>query len=100
MDHNSRVYLTDKLGLSLGLNGPKGRCNAADYCAAMDTLEPRFQESSYPVHSYPELSIEAWLYKSQEKEPDDRTGDVNPGAAVDAAPSVAPIVPYAVDDIP
>ncbi len=29
----------------------------------MDILEPRFQEASYPVHSYPELSLEAWLYK-------------------------------------
>ncbi len=100
LDHNSQVYLTHKLGLSLGLNGPKRRCNAADYCAAMDTLEPLFRESSYPVHSYPALSIEARIYRSPTKElADDHTGDVNVDAAGEAASSVAPIVPYAVDDI-
>ncbi len=91
LDHKSQVYLTHKLELPLGLNGPKRRCNAADYRAVMDTLEPRFQESSYPVHSYPELSIEAWLY--------DHTGDVNVDPDREVQPSVAPIVPYAVDDI-
>ena len=70
LDQKSQVYLTHKLGLSLGLNGPKKRCDAADYCAAMDTLEPLFQESSYPVHSYPELSLEAWIYRI----PDEGTG--------------------------
>ena len=100
LDHNSQVYLTHKLGLSLGLNGPKRRCNAADYCAAMDTLEPLFRESSYPVHSYPDLSIEARIYRPPTKEPaDDHTGDVNVDAAGEAASSVAPIVPYTVDDI-
>ena len=92
LDQKSQVYLTHKLGLSLGLNGPKKRCNAADYCAAMDTLEPLFQESSYPVHSYPELSIEAWLYRSPV--PDDRLP-----VRDDDDHTVAPIVPYAVDDI-
>jgi 5-methylcytosine-specific restriction enzyme B len=30
----------------------------------MDALEPRFEETSYPVHSYSELSLETWQYKS------------------------------------
>ena len=92
LDQSSRGYLTHKLGLPLGLNGPKRGCNAADYCAAMDTLEPRFQESSYPVHSYPELSIEARLYSPP------ASGD-SPPAPDDDDPTAAPIVPYAVDDI-
>ena len=100
LDQKSQVYLTHKLGLSLDRNGPKGRCNAADYCSAMDTLEPLFQESSYPVHSYPELSIKAWIYRSPTKDlADGHPGDVNVDAAGEAASSVAPIVPYAVDDI-
>lgn len=95
--------------LSEGIHGPKRRCNSADYLAVMDVLEPRFQETSYPVHSYPELSLEAWLYKdpTDEKSPvgEDDAGDADDG---DDAPEAAapvgvhvavPIVPYSVDDI-
>jgi hypothetical protein len=63
LDHNSKVYVSKKLAITIGLHGPKKRCSAADYLAVMDTLEARFQEASYPVHSYPELSLEAWTYK-------------------------------------
>ncbi|TDP74737.1 AAA family ATPase [Roseateles toxinivorans] len=63
LDGNSQAYLSNKLGLRLGKSGPKGRCAAADYLAAMDALEPRFKEVDYPVHSYPEMSLEAWTYQ-------------------------------------
>jgi 5-methylcytosine-specific restriction protein B len=108
LDSNSRVYVNRKLGVPIGLHGPKKRCNAADYLAVMDALEPRFQEASYPVHSYPELSLEAWLYK-------DPAGDASQGDGDDAhedagtaqktndgvqeAVRPAPIVPYTVEDI-
>lgn len=110
LDQNSQVYLAQKLGVALGRNGPRRRCTAADYLAAIDTLQQRFQEASYPVHSYPELSLEAWLYKPPvEGQTGAVTGTGEGGA--DAAPDVeteeegevalspAPIVPYAVDDI-
>ena len=29
----------------------------------MDTLEARFQEDAYPIHSFPELSVASWLFK-------------------------------------
>ena len=108
LDHNSRVYVTKKLGIAIGLHGPKKRCNAADYLAVMDALEPRFQEASYPVHSYPELSIEAWLYKdpTAEKDEGDEAGPPSDADADDTADLVqetartaVPIVPYSADDI-
>jgi 5-methylcytosine-specific restriction protein B len=109
LDHNSQVYVSKKLGVPIGLHGPKRRCNSADYLAVMDVLEPRFQETSYPVHSYPELSLEAWLYKdpTDEKSPvgEDDAGDADDGDdATEAAAPVGvhvavPIVPYSVDDI-
>ncbi|TXK61004.1 McrB family protein [Alkalisalibacterium limincola] len=68
LDQNSQAYVSKKLQIPIGRNGPKGRCTAADYLAVMDALEPRFQEVSYPVHSYPELSLEAWLYKEPSSE--------------------------------
>ncbi len=108
LDHNSQVFVTKKLGVQIGLHGPKRRCNADDYLAVMDAIEPRFQEAAYPVHSWPELSLEAWVYKDptadtsppQVSEPAAATDDDEDGdESLEAAPQVAPIVPYAVVDM-
>jgi 5-methylcytosine-specific restriction enzyme B len=109
LDRNSRVYVSKKLGLAIGLHGPKRRCNATDYLELMHVLESRFKESSYPVHSYPELSLEAWKYQ------DPTDGDVTPSTessinestlaggeddvARDGMVKPAPLVPYAIADI-
>lgn len=107
LDGNSRLYITKKLGIPIGLNGPKRRCSATDYLAVMDRLEPRFQEASYPAHSYPELSLEAWQYKDPAVDKDD--GDISSAdAGADDDPgdleqepgsTVVPIVPYSVEDV-
>lgn len=60
LDGHSQRYISKKLNIKIGLNGPKGRCNANDYLAVLDTLETRFQEEAYPVHSFPELSLAAF----------------------------------------
>ena len=107
LDHNSQVYITKKLGVTFGLHGPKKRCNSSDYLSLMDVLEPRFQEASYPVHSFPELSLEAWHYKDPTEgksevggdgEEDAGKGEDGNGAQEDAKPP-ATIVPYSVDHI-
>jgi 5-methylcytosine-specific restriction enzyme B len=109
LDHNSYVYVTKKLGVPIARHGPKHRCNAADYLAVMDVLEPRFQEAAYPVHSYPKLSLEAWKYKDpiaeppEEDEPESPPGSNGEDSVDDAVPDTTqtskPIVPYSVDDI-
>jgi len=109
LDRNSRVYLTKKLSVPIGLHGPKRRCNAADYLAVMDSLEPRFQEATYPAHSYPELSLEAWLYKDPTAATDDAedsgpSGDADTEGAGDdlgqeTADTAVPLVPYSVEDV-
>lgn len=102
LDNNSKRYITKKLTIPIGLTGPKKRCSSGDYLAVMATLESRFKEPSYPVHSYPELSLEAWQYQ-------DPTGDDHDdqeigsneetGIVPEAVRPPAPIVPYSVDDI-
>ncbi|GAB1594740.1 McrB family protein [Lysobacter claricitrinus] len=107
LDQGSRTYVSKKLGVPIGLHGPKRRCNSADYLVAMDVLEPRFQEVSYPVHSYPELSLESWLYKAptEEKSPVggeddvDADDDGDDAAALEDVHVAAPIVAYSVDHI-
>lgn len=105
LDNNSQRYLTKKLSIPISLNGPKRRCNSADYLSLLSTLEPRFEEASYPVHSYPELSLEAWLYNDPAEEAlvsnelsnsDDIDNEDN---ILEAVQNIAPIVPYAIDDI-
>lgn len=104
LDGQSQRYISKKLHIQIGMNGPKGRCNATDYLAVLDTLEARFQEDAYPVHSFPELSLAAWLFKDSgtsahpnATDPDaqDDEADATPEAEVTAAP----IEPYSVDDI-
>jgi len=95
LDKNSRKYITDRLGLQIGQNGPKNICNGTDYLNLLEALEARFKEDTYPVHSFPELSLAAWTYQrpgseDEEPEPEDEGEVVSGGEA---------ITPYAVDDI-
>jgi 5-methylcytosine-specific restriction protein B len=101
LDNNSQVYLSKKLQVPIGLHGPKKRCNSTDYLAVMDALEPRFQEASYPVHSYPELSLQSWLFKDPTAEvtADESAAGQDADDLTQEAVIAAPIVSYAVEDI-
>lgn len=102
LDRGSQTYITKKLSVPIGLHGPKKLCNSADYLAVMDVLERRFQEASYPVHSYPELSLEAWGYKVPTSEsptpntPSEGDDDTDADAF---AQQTDRIEPYSVEDI-
>jgi 5-methylcytosine-specific restriction protein B len=104
LDGQSQRYINKKLNIKIGLNGPKGRCNANDYLAVLDTLETRFQEEAYPVHSFPELSLAAWLFKDggTSAHPNATDTDVQgdePGSEPEEEVTIAPIEPYSVDNI-
>lgn len=106
LDNNSQTYIKTKLGVPIGLHGPKSRCNSADYLSVMDAIEPRFKEPSYPIHSYPELSLEAWQYKapSSDTSPtgikDDEQIQENKDEIQESVWAYVPsIVPYTVEDI-
>ncbi|MEW5821277.1 MAG: AAA family ATPase [Cyanobacteriota bacterium] len=62
LDSQSQKYITKKLLIPIEKNGPKNRCNATDYLSLRTKLETRFQEETYPVHSFPELSLKAWYF--------------------------------------
>jgi len=104
LDSQSQGYIEKKLGLHIGRNGPKKRCNADDYLTVLDTIKARFQEEAYPVHSFPELSLAAWLFKDNghPSKPDTDTSDTQVDDS-DLGPEVEiippPIEPYSVDDI-
>jgi 5-methylcytosine-specific restriction enzyme B len=63
LDGNTQKYLIEKLNVSIDKNGAKDKCNADDYLRVSNLMESRFGEPGFPVHSFPELSLEAWRYQ-------------------------------------
>ncbi len=85
LDSYSRSYISKELKIQIVEIDSKNLCNATDYLALLDTLEPRFREDACPVHSFPELSLKARLTK------DNKNGKVKP--------PTPPNNPYSIDDI-
>ena len=104
LDLQSQNYISKKLNIAIGMNGPKSRCNAYDYLAVMETLEARFQEEAYPVHSFPELSFTAYSFKDKSFAGLTNISDSNlliddeDGLREDQK-VISPIKPYSIDDI-
>lgn len=103
LDGQSQTYITKKLGLEIGKNGEKGRCSSEDYLGLIDDLETRFQEDAYPVHSFPELSLSAWLFNDTDTFAHPNATDLDDEALSveedEVAVQTAPIEPYTIDDI-
>jgi 5-methylcytosine-specific restriction enzyme B len=103
LDGKVRNYVSEKLRLPIGRNGPKGYCSAADYLALINALQQRFDEPDFIVHSFPELSLEAWNYTGTTPEPDDEPeGDDGIETGGDDTPEVepvTPVTPYGIDTI-
>lgn len=66
LDGQSQEYISKKLKIKISKYGSKGRCNANDYLGLVENLEIRFLENAYPVHSFPELSLAAFKYISND----------------------------------
>ena len=68
LDSNSRSYIASYLNQNIPTKGPKKRASAKGYVGLIESLESKFEEPSYPVHSFPELSLEAWRLAGHESE--------------------------------
>ena len=68
LDGQSKDYINKKLNIHINTNGPNKRCNSRDYLELMERIEARFQEDSYPVHTFPELSLAAYKYQPTNSE--------------------------------
>ena len=101
LDERSRGYISEKLRLPIGRNGPKKRCNASDYLQIIDDLKQRFEEPDFSVHSFPELSLEAWTYNGSAPETDEISeedgllGDID----ITVVEPVIQVTPYGIDNI-
>ncbi|MTW18370.1 AAA domain-containing protein [Rhodoplanes serenus] len=111
LDKNSRSYITEQLRMPISTSGPDKRCSAADYIALVGKLRMRFEEADYPVHSFPELSLEAWRHKvvsgTSEEDvelQDGEDGETGYEKTVEevhqtVVPPPPPIIPFTVKDI-
>ena len=103
LDSASRRYISKKLGMPIGSSGPGGCPSAEEYLALRDALEARFPEDAFPVHSFPELSQAAWLFKDVEARPPIAAGPETTGmdqeAGAEEEPVLPPIEPYSLEDI-
>ncbi|WP_051906807.1 AAA family ATPase [Methylomarinum vadi] len=103
LDSRSKNYIEKNLGIKIDLNGPKGNCNALDYLSLLNKLEVHFQEPTYPVHSFPELSLAAWSYQDAEKldeKQEDLPDQINESDNIaDYEPVPVVVEPYGIDDI-
>ena len=102
LDSKSQIYLDKQLDVQIGRNGPDKRCNAKDYLNVIGELETRFKEDAYPVHSFPGLSLAAWLYKGDAvptgSEADSYLADDESDGLEEVFP-VAPIDQYSIEHI-
>lgn len=65
LDGNSRDYICDELGESIGRR--KDKISGEEYLELLNRLNNRFSGTDYPVHSFPELSLAAKQYKEEKK---------------------------------
>ena len=102
LDSQSRHYIEKHLSLQVPTSGQQRPCDSKGYLKLLDDLKARFNEDSYPVHSFPELSLASWLYKNpdtpggDDQLSDDLEGDEDQQEAVQVT---SPIEPYSVADV-
>tara|TARA_E500000305_G_scaffold99442_1_gene91637 strand:+ start:596 stop:2794 length:2199 start_codon:yes stop_codon:yes gene_type:complete len=103
LDVLSREYIEKHLGQKIPITDQPKRCRAEDYLKLTSDLLERFGEDSYPVHSFPDLSLTARHYKksSAPKQDTDQNNvesqESDEGLQIEQ--DVEPLVPYSVTDI-
>ena len=106
LDSQSRHYITKRLSVQILASGQQGPCDSEGYLKLLDDLKARFDEDSYPVHSFPELSLASWRYKDTDAPPtpagDDSPSDnfdADKDQSQDAVQITPPLEAYSVADV-
>jgi 5-methylcytosine-specific restriction protein B len=74
LDSQSRHYIAKRLSIPVPTSGQQKPADANGYLKLIDDLKARFTEDSYPVHSFPELSLASWQFKDP-ADPDKAAAD-------------------------
>jgi 5-methylcytosine-specific restriction protein B len=93
LDSQSRHYIEKRLNVQIPISGQQGPCNSDGYLKVLDNLKVRFNEDSYPVHSFPELSLAAWLYKDSDPPTAPAEGNQSDDGEMDQAHEAVQVTP-------
>ena len=106
LDSQSRNYVTNRLDIRIPTSGQQGPCDAEGYLTLIDDLKDRFNEETCQVHSFPELSLEAWRHKDEkpvapprDSKSDADDGDVDDPIELVTVPVAPPPEPYSVKHV-
>lgn len=67
LDNNTRTTLVEELKITIPRNSSKKMCMGKDYIGLVELMKNNFEQDSYPVHSFPELSFKAWKWELKNK---------------------------------
>lgn len=70
LDRNSREYIKNRLRLPITKKRDGEMVTGDEYVSLLDKLNVNFTDSAYPIHSFPELSLQAWLPGETTMDPD------------------------------
>jgi 5-methylcytosine-specific restriction enzyme B len=93
LDSNTRSYITNCLEMADPMAAVR---NGTKYLQLLSALELRFHEASYPVHSFPEMSLTAYFYQP------DAVPETAGEPAAEAGDPVQPVLPspaFTLEDI-
>lgn len=96
LDEQSRNYLKNKLAVGIGQKSQKSVPSAKEYLSILEKMKTLFQGENYPVHSFPELSYAACLYK----EPAASEDGIRESSLLEQDAHYRPIDPARIDDAP
>ena len=104
LDGQSQRYISKKLNIQIGMNGPKGRCNANNTYPVCIPSKLAFKRTLIQFTPFPNFTRAAWLFKDSRTSAhpnatDPDAQDDRSGCSTRAEVTDAPIEPYSVDDI-
>ena len=94
LDRNSRNYLQKVFGIQLPRHASTQRLNGDAYLELVAKLRERFEEDDAPVHSFSELSYQAWVERKAPDDPVDRADPLD-----DTEDADLELAPYGLDNL-
>lgn len=61
LDRNTREFIVGQLGIDIPVSAINSMATGGEYVELNQILSDQFEEESFPVHSFPELSLKAWM---------------------------------------
>lgn len=96
LDGQSRNYLRRELMFE----DISTQATGQSYLTTLDTLTSKFEDAEYPVHSFPDLSWNAYLERDSSNVTDEsESSPESPVLSDEVGPPILPAAPYSISDI-